>query len=229
MRNRKYAPNWAALFFMLTLALALCSWVGGIYGAGEVQSLLSAEGVRWILGHVVKNYVQAPALGAMLVLLMGAGVVVRSGLYDVLRRLFRKDGKLSRKERRALVLASVALLLYVSLIGVCVMLPSNLLLGVTGSWYYSPLMKGTVYILAVGVGLSAIIYGYVTDAIRSAKDWVDGMTILIARHASFFVSLFFVVQFFSSLSYTRLAEWLHVPDGVMEILYQFFCYLPLFV
>lgn len=227
MKNKRCVPDLAVLFFLLTLFLALCSWVGSIYGAGEVQSLLSVEGIRWMLGHIMDNYVQASALGIVLVLLMGGGIVVQSGLYDVLKRLCRKEGKLSRKERRALGLALVTFFIYVSLIGVCLALPSNLLLGVTGSWLYSPLVEGSAYLLAVGVGVSGIVYGYVADVFRVMRDWIGGMTILIARKASYFVTLFFVAQFFSSLVYTRLPDYLHLSEGFVEVLFQVCCYFPL--
>ena len=42
----------ATLFFLLTLVVALLSWVGSIYGWSGVQSLLSAEGLRWQLRNV---------------------------------------------------------------------------------------------------------------------------------------------------------------------------------
>lgn len=71
MKNRKYISRVGICFFFMTWVLALFSWIGNIYGVGEVQSLLSAEGIRWVLGHVVENYVQAPALGVVLILFMG--------------------------------------------------------------------------------------------------------------------------------------------------------------
>lgn len=229
MRNKGGNAGWSVLFFLLTLVLALFSWIGSIYGLGEVQSLLSAEGIRWFLGHVVENYVQCPALGVVLILCMGLGIGVKSGLFDVLKRFCRKEKLLSRKERRALTLASVSLLIYVALVGTSLLLPWNFLYGVTGSWLHSPLAKGFVYVLSVGIGLSGMVYGYVSDTFRNVSDIVKGMSCLIARLASGWVTLFFVVQFFASLEYTGLMEWMGIPKGIMEVLYQFFCYLPFFL
>ena len=110
MKNDLGNSRMGLLFFLLTLVVALFSWIGSIYGVGEVQSLFSAEGIRWILGHAVSNYIQCPALGWILILFMGGGIVVKSGLYDILKRCCRKEKQLSRKERRALGAASVALL-----------------------------------------------------------------------------------------------------------------------
>ncbi len=227
MKSNAWHGRFGLTFFLLTVLLALFSWIGSVYGAGEVQSLLSAEGIRWMLGHVVENYVQTPALGLVLVLFMGLGVGIRAGLYDVLKRFCRKEKLLSRKERRALLMSAIAFGLFVALIVVALLLPWNFLYGVTGSWEHSPIAKGWSYLLSVGIGLSGMVYGYVSDVFRNLADVVRGMSLLISRLASYFVTLFFVVQFFSSLAYTGLAEWIGLPNGVVEVLFQLFCYLPL--
>ena len=106
MKNkRKGFANWSVTFFMLMLGVSLFSWIGSIYGIGHVQSLLSAEGLRWLLGNVMSNYMQTPALGIVLVLMMGLGVVEQSGLWYAMKRFFQPGILLSRKERRALMLA----------------------------------------------------------------------------------------------------------------------------
>lgn len=227
MKNRFFVPEWSILFFLLTMAVVLFSWIGSIYGLGSVQSLLSAEGVRWVLSHVVENYVETPALGITLILLMGLGIVARSGLWEVMRRLFRKDRKLSRKERRALTLASLALLLYGGIVAVMMLLPWNFLQSVTGSWWHSPFSRGFIYILSLGMGWMGLVYGYASNAFRGISDVVGGMGSLIARRSSYFVSLFFVVQFFSSLQFTHLAEWMGLVGLIFEVPFQIFCYLPL--
>ena len=67
MKSSRWHSWLSITFFLLTVALALFSWIGSVYGMGGVQSLLSAEGIRWVLGHTLENYVQAPALGMVLV------------------------------------------------------------------------------------------------------------------------------------------------------------------
>ena len=221
--------SWVSItFFLLTLVFALFSWIGSVYGMGEVQSLLSAEGIRWVLGHTLENYVQAPALGMVLVFFMGLGVGVRSGLYDALRRFLQKGKMISRKERRALVLSVSVFVLLGVFVGISLFLPWNLFWGVTGGWLHSPISKGMVYLLAVGVGLAGMIYGYVADVYRNLSDVLQGMSCLIAHRASFFVTLFFVVQFFSSLEYVRLAEFLHCPEDILSVIYQLCCFIPMF-
>ena len=229
MKSDSWHGRISLTFFLLMVLLALFSWMASVYGVGEVQSLLSAEGIRWMLGHVVENYVHAPALGMVLVLFMGMGIGIRAGLYGALKRLARKEKLLSRKERRALGASAVTLGLYMVLIGVAMLLPWNFLYSVTGSWSHSPVAKGLVYILSVGIGLSGMVYGYVSDVFRGWKDIIGGMSLLISRSASYFVTLFFVVQFFSSLVYTGVPACFSMSEGVVEALFQLFCYLPLFM
>ena len=227
MKSSVNCPFISVLFFLLTLALVLFSWIGSIYGWGEVQSLLSADGIRWALGHVMENYVQCTALGLVLVLLMGVGVGVKGGLYDALRRLFKRGKLLSRKERRALNLALIVWVVYVLLVVAMFLLPWNFLLGVTGSWFHSPFAKGFVYILSLGIGCSGMVYGYVSDTYHRIEDVVMGMSCLVARSAPYFVTLFFVVQFFSCLKYSHLAEWMGMNSKIISVFYQLCCYFPL--
>lgn len=227
MMSERIIEKWSVLFMLLTLLLVLISWIASVYEIGNVQSLLSAEGIRWMLGHTVSKYVQAPALAIVLVILMGAGVCVRSGLSDVLRRFFKKGQLLSRRERRALRSACLALLIYIMLIVVSLFFPWNFLQGVTGSWLHSPFSRGTVYLLSVGIGWAGMVFGYVSGSFRSIEEVVAGMSFLIARKASYFVSLFFVVQFFSYLEYTCLMDILPVSDEFISVSYQICCFLPL--
>ena len=226
MKSNRFSSTLSIVFFLLTLALALFSWIGSIYGLGEVQSLLSAEGIRWVLGHVVENYVQSPVLGIVLILFMGIGIVLRSGLYDAVKRFAGRNKLLSRKERRALTLAVGVLLLYFAMLVMSMFLPWNLYWNITGGWLHSPFSKGLVYLLSIGMGLGGMVYGYVSDTFRRFSDVVEGMSLLIAERSFTFVSLFFIIQFFSSLEYTRLA--MNVDDSILGGLYVVSCVFSLF-
>jgi len=70
MKSKYYFPHTATVFFLLTVAVALFSWIGSIYGLGKVQSLLSPEGIRWELRHAMGNFVQTPALGIVMMLFL---------------------------------------------------------------------------------------------------------------------------------------------------------------
>lgn len=96
-------PHPATMFFLLTLAVIFLSWIFDVYGlsvqhpqTGEeirVQSLLSPEGIRWLLRHVVTNFTGFAPLGMVIVTMFGIGVAQHSGFIDAcIRRGVRKSG-----------------------------------------------------------------------------------------------------------------------------------------
>ncbi|WP_373725642.1 AbgT family transporter [Bacteroides heparinolyticus] len=90
--SRQRMPHPATMFFLLMLAVILLSWIFDIYGlsvlhpqTGEeirVQSLLSPEGIRWLLRHVITNFTGFAPLGLVIVAMFGIGVAQHSGFID---------------------------------------------------------------------------------------------------------------------------------------------------
>lgn len=226
MKSKRHFPHVATVFFWLTVAVALFSWIGSIYGLGKVQSLLSPEGIRWELRHAVGNFVQTPALGIVMMLFLGFGIAVHSGIGGTLGRVVKKGNPISRKEKRALVLAGCMLLVYILLIVCATFAPWTLLRSVTGSLANSPFQKGIYCLLSLGVGLSGMAFGYASGRFRDDKDILRGMSCLFSRFADYFVVLFFIVQFFSSLMYTNLVEWVGIDSSIVDYAFHICCYLP---
>nr|WP_223167617.1 AbgT family transporter [Nonomuraea sp. SYSU D8015] len=92
--NKLPHPFW--LFVLLSALLALLSW--GLAAAGVsavnpatgktvvVKNLLSAEGVRTMVGDAIENYTSFPPLGTILVVMLGVAVAERSGLLAAVLR-----------------------------------------------------------------------------------------------------------------------------------------------
>ncbi|MCG8591246.1 MAG: AbgT family transporter [Proteobacteria bacterium] len=70
----------AAVFFDWTVLKT----TGGAPETLRATSLLSADGVYWLLRNLVKNFVEFPPLGVVLVGMLGIGVAERSGLIGAL-------------------------------------------------------------------------------------------------------------------------------------------------
>ena len=96
-------PHPATMFFLLTLGIIFLSWIFDVYGlnvrlpqTGEeirVQSLLSPEGIRWLLRHVVTNFTGFAPLGLVIVAMFGIGVAQHSGFIDAcIRKGLRNQG-----------------------------------------------------------------------------------------------------------------------------------------
>lgn len=85
-------PHPATMFFLLTLGIIFLSWIFDVYSlsvrlpqTGEeirVRSLLSPEGIRWLLRHIVTNFTGFTPLGLVIVAMFGIGVAQHSGFID---------------------------------------------------------------------------------------------------------------------------------------------------
>ncbi len=228
MRNsRSHFLHIATIFFILTVVVALCSWVGSIYELGNVQNLISPEGLRWMLRNAISQYIQTPALQYVLILLMGLGIAYESGLLQSLWKAVRYQKTRSMKERRALILSVIVIIIYTLLIFSITVTPWTILRNVTGTLENSPFLQGLPYLISVGIGFAGMVFGFASGRFRTDREIIRGMGSLIVRYYEYFIILFFVVQFFTSLTYSRLTEWLHIGSVSLHFLFLACCYLPL--
>ncbi|RLM06982.1 p-aminobenzoyl-glutamate transporter [Gibbsiella quercinecans] len=78
------------LIIILMLATALFSWLGVVVknpanGAQiQVKNLLSVEGIQWIFPNIIHNFSSFAPLGAILALVIGAGLAEKVGLLQAL-------------------------------------------------------------------------------------------------------------------------------------------------
>lgn len=219
-------PHIATVFFFLTVAVMLLSWVGSIYEWEGVRSLLSPEGVRWGLRHTVDNYLLAPVLRIVIILYLGCGLVAYSGLGSSLLHLFSRRSTFTKKEKHALSLALVIALCLILLLLVITWGPWAILRNVSGELSGSPFEAGLWYMLSIGIGVCALFYGFAADTINTDRDVVKGMSWLFTRYGSYYVTLFFIVTFFSSLEYSRLFLWMGGTADDFRLAYTVCCLLP---
>ena len=213
MKNNYYFPHVATFFFLLTVIVALVSWIGSIYGLGTVQSLLSPEGIRWELRHITSNYVKTPALGIIMILLFGLGIASYSGMVNAIGRILKRGKQLTRKEKRALLFSACILFIYSLTIIMTTFAPWTILRSITGSLGNSPFQQGIYYLISFGIGLSGVVFGYTSGRLRNDRDIIRGMTFLF-------------IQFFSSLLYTNLTEWIGIDSSIMVYVFHVCCFIP---
>ena len=87
-------PNPAMLFLMLLILLAVISYIMQLSNITaldpktqnviHIKSLISAEGLDWFLSNLIKNYINFPPLGMILVLTLGLGIISETGLLETL-------------------------------------------------------------------------------------------------------------------------------------------------
>lgn len=154
-------PHIAFLLFAAQLLLMLVSWLlSAAIPTSGVRSLLSSEGLRWFLGHF-SDVLGTPMLLCMLLLLMAYGSLKGC---DILQF------KSFYRQRRALIITLMLLLVYLGVIVLLVLIPHAVLLSATGSLWPSPFSAAIVPLIAFGVTLLSAVYGYVSGTYRNMSD-----------------------------------------------------------
>lgn len=101
MKSKWHVLHPATLFLLLTAGIVFLSWIFDIYSlrvkypvSGElidVQSLLSPEGMRWWLRHIISNFTGFAPLGMVMVTMLGIGIAEYSGFINACIRKGLKD------------------------------------------------------------------------------------------------------------------------------------------
>jgi aminobenzoyl-glutamate transport protein len=148
-------PDPATLFVLLGLVVLVLSAVGSAAGWSVedprdpsrtlgVTSLLTVDGVRWILTSALRNFLDFPPLAIVLVAMLGIGVAERTGLFTALLKLL-----VARTPARLLTPAMV-------LIGICSNAASD-----AGYVVLPPLAAGVFAMTGRSplVGIAAVTFG----------------------------------------------------------------------
>lgn len=219
MKNNIRIPHTATLLLLLTLVLLLLSWLFDVYGlhiqqaaTGEqirVQSLLRPEGIRWLLRNAISNFTSFQPLGNGIILLFGIGIGLHSGFIQACIPVHKK---LSRKEKRALLTSLTIGFLYVLVVLWATFSNHGILLSAMGTLNHSPLIAGSVVLIALGIGTMGIAYGFSSGRYRKDVDVISGMMFPLPLMGHYLVITFFTSQLFACLSYSRLDEIIYIPN-----------------
>lgn len=179
------------------LLLIMVSWLLSATMAGNVRSLLSTEGIRWLLGSFV-DALQTPVLVWLLLLAMAYGSLQGCGCLGV-----RGDDN-HRRYRHVLPPLRGALILAGLFVGVVVLLvvaPPGVLLSATGSLWPSPFSRALVPLLALGTIVFAVSYGVLARTFTSVASIVQALAQGVAVAAPLFVVYVLATQFVASVEF----------------------------
>lgn len=89
-------PHPFMIFVYLSVFVVLLSWIVSLFGvtveepaSGDsvaIESLLSADGIRYMLTSAVVNFVEFPPLGTVITIILGIGLAQRVGLVEAVMR-----------------------------------------------------------------------------------------------------------------------------------------------
>ena len=177
----------AALLLVAQVVLILLSWlVSSAVPGFHMRSLLNSEGVRWFFGRFTDN-LSASILVWMVLLTIAVGTLRASGLYDVVCRVVKGDGKLLFRERFSLWVVVVELLVIASLIVALTSLHHPILLSSTGHLIPSPFSRSLVPVVAFTVTLTSLSFGIASRRIVSFSSATLAATSAFRAAAPYFV------------------------------------------
>ncbi|KGI61086.1 hypothetical protein HMPREF3034_02473 [Prevotella sp. DNF00663] len=192
MRNSYRIWGFVTLGLLLAqFVIILLSWlVTAAMPEEPLRSLLSSEGVRWYFGHMIENF-SSPYLSWLLLLCVALGAVKSS-------RIFSIKFPLTFRQRLALQLVGVELLIFLAIIASLTLLPHAILLSVTGHLYPSSFSQGIIPIGAFALIAFSISYAVVCGEVQKIEDAFSMLTAGIITAAPLFVVYLLAVQLYAS-------------------------------
>lgn len=189
MRTKRILVGLTAGIAIAQLLLVLLSWLFSAMMVDGVRSLLSSEGIRWFFGNFV-SMLATPQLVWLFLLAMAAGAFWHCGLRYPLH---------TYREKTALRLVFVLLLLYLAAIATLTIAPHAVLLSATGRLCFSPFSRSVIPIVAFGILLISAVYGRMSGRFTSAADVFDAMSAGISHCAPVFIVYVVLMQFYESI------------------------------
>ena len=148
--------------------LVIVSWLLSALRLEGVRSMLSSEGIRWFVGGF-SNIVASPLLAWLLLILIACGSIQQSGVIS----LFRSKGNMSFRDRLALRVASVFIILYAIVICMLTIMPHAILLSVKGSLFPSAFSRSILPIVCFGVTLFSVVFAMMSGHKKTGEDIID--------------------------------------------------------
>lgn len=111
---------------------------------------------------------------------------------------------LSRREKRALILALVIGAIYLIIVLWATFSSWGLLRGITGGLIRSPFIIGILFIISLCFGIMGMVYGFVSGRYRDDTDVVEGLVQPMNLLGVYLVITFFASQMLACLEYSQL-------------------------
>ena len=151
---KKLFPRLLFLLVLSELLLVLISWLLSATQTEGVRTLLSSEGVRWLLGQFTV-FLLKPQLIWLLLLSMAFGCLWQSCLFRPSQTSFRRQF--------ALRLSAVVFVVQIASVALLIATPQAVLLSATGTLWPSPFSKALVPLAALITINTSICYGLLSE------------------------------------------------------------------
>lgn len=173
------------------LVLVLLSWVLSVLTTMEVHSLLSSEGVRWFFGSFT-DFQATQYLVWLLLIAMAGGCFWKS-------RMLTKPQ--DYRDLVALRAALAFLIVYICIMAALTLAPHAILLSAKGYLFPSPFSRALVPVLAFGILLVSVVYGWISGRFSSVLAVIDSMSYGIGKAAPLFLLYVMLIQLYESVKF----------------------------
>lgn len=112
--------------------------------------------------------------------------------------------KLSKKEKKGLLMATFTLLGIIILTLIGVIPEDGYFRGTDGGLLSSPLIRGVVAMLFITAGAMGLAYGFTTGSFKNDADVMKGMSASMKSLATYIVLVFFAAQFVAYFKWSNL-------------------------
>ena len=194
--NRKVLGVVAFSLLLAEGLLVILSWLLSATMMEGVRSLLSSEGIRWLFGSYTSQ-LASPLLVWLLLMLSALGCLQKSGVVS----LFGQTTRFTYRERIALRVAFIFLVIYVAIIALLTLMPHAILLSATGELFPSAFSRSLVPIIAFGIILFSVSFAMVTGRLKGLSDILNALSFGIAKGAPLFIVLIFLIQIWESIRF----------------------------
>ena len=189
---RKLAPYIALALLLAEVVLIFLSWLlSAALPASGVRSMLSGEGLRWLMGQY-GEMLATPLLSWIILAAMAIGCLRSCGLWH-------HSQPLTYRERHALLIGGGALLLCLLSVSLLTFMPHAVLRSVTGALFPSPFSYSLVPVLSFSLCIFGIVYGVVAGTFRSLRHVYEALLDGIRWSAPVILFYILILQLYESL------------------------------
>lgn len=189
---KRFLPHIALTLVVVQLLIMLVSWLlSAAFPTSGIRSLLSSEGLRWLMGHF-SQLVATSLLAWLLLCAMAWGCLLRSGL------LVRPT---NYRERRAQLMALLLLAVIVGVMLLLTVVPHAVLLSAVGGLWPSPFSASLVPVVAFSITLVSAFYGLVSGRFENISAVYDAVLFGIRQGAPLFLFYVLVIQIYESFMF----------------------------
>ena len=189
---KRFLPHIALTLVVVQLLIMLVSWLlSAAFPTSGIRSLLSSEGLRWLMGHF-SQLLATSLLAWLLLCAMAWGCLLRSGL------LVRPT---NYRERRAQLMALLLLAVIVGVMLLLTVVPHAVLLSAVGGLWPSPFSASLVPVVAFSITLVSAFYGLVSGRFENMSAVYDAVLFGIRQGAPLFLFYVLVIQIYESFMF----------------------------